>query len=251
MRKTVFAVLLIMLLILGGAVSAQNESREELLKVAYQNIKLVINGRLVSTPVEPFLVEEGHLMVPARAIGEGLGCLVEWDPEAKVVYFNNEVTRDRQTALQPIPVYVEQLPSLRNVGPFFQLESRNITIASRPFNHGLVVELVEQKHEKKEDGLPGHYGETIIELKGNYAWLEGYLGVDDETRNSWGSYQLQIFGDDILLYESQPVKPAQYAAKIRVNVEKVERLTLVVNWLDAGLGDYDRLWAALADFQVY
>ncbi|NLL19183.1 MAG: hypothetical protein GX262_09170 [Clostridia bacterium] len=251
MRKIIIAIILIMALVVGGAVFAQNESREESIKVVYQNIKLVINGRLVSTPVEPFSVEEGHLMVPVRAIGEALGCLVEWDPDAKVVYLNNEVTRDRQTAPQPIPVYVEQLPALRNVGPFFQLESRNITIASRAFNHGLVVELVEPKDEKKEDGLPGHYGEAVVELKGNYTWLEGYLGVDDETRNSWGNYQLQIFGDDILLYESQPVKPAQYPLKIRVNVEKIQRLTLVVNWLDAGLGDYDRLWAALADFQVY
>lgn len=74
--------------------------------------------------------------------------------------------------------------------------------------------------------------------------------MDDETRNSSGTYQLQLFGDDILLYESQPIKPAGYPVKIRVNVEKVHRLTLVVNWLDGGRGDYDRLWAALADFQL-
>lgn len=251
MRKSLIPFFLILILAFGGGVSAQGEHGEKLIKVMYRSIKVVINGRLLNTPAEPFLTEEGHLMIPARAVGEAIGCSVEWDPETNVVYIINQVATDRQPASKPAPVYVEQLPVLRNVGPFFQLESRKITIASRPFNHGLVVELVETNNEKKQDGLPGHYGETVIELKGKYSWLEGYLGVDDETRNSWGSYQLQVFGDDLLMYESPLVKPAQYPVKIRVNVEKVHRLTLVVRWMDGGLGDYDRLWAAFGDLQVY
>lgn len=251
MRKSLIPFFLILILAFGGGVSAQGEHGEKLIKVMYRSIKVVINGRLLNTPAEPFLTEEGHLMIPARAVGEAIGCSVEWDPETNVVYIINQVATDRQPASKPAPVYVEQLPVLRNVGPFFQLESRKITIASRPFNHGLVVELTRPVDGKKEDETPGYQGEAVVQLPGKHSWLEGYLGVDDETRNSRGSYRLQVFGDGSLIYESKPIKPAEYAVKIRVNVETVRRLSFVVQWQDNGLGEYDRLWAALADLQVY
>ncbi|NLC77013.1 MAG: hypothetical protein GX750_05265 [Clostridia bacterium] len=251
MRKWFIMALVLMFGVAGGAASARTEIQEIMIKAVYQNIKLVVNGRLVNTPVEPFQLEDGYLMVPARALGEALGCQVEWDPQTKVVYISDGKIRDRTGPDKPIPIYLEQLPVLRNVGPFFRLESRKIAIATHTYDHGLVIELVKPSNGNKEAEAPGHYGETVVQLKGNYSWLEGYLGVDDETRNSRGSFQLQVFGDGNLLYESKPVKPAEYPVKIKVNVETVQRLSFVVHWLDAGLGAYDRLLAVLADFQVY
>lgn len=249
--KAVYLALLF-LLITAAAAFPQQETREDIIKVIYQNIKVVVNGRLINTPVAPFQVEEGHLMVPARAVGEALGCTVEWDPNTKTVYFSSSSLLDTKRINTVHPVYVEELPVLRNVGPFFQLKSRPITIASRRFNHGLIVELVAPPPgDYKEEDSPAHYAETVVELGGKYTWLEGYLGVDDETRNSHGSYQLKIYGDDLLLYQSEKIKPSQYPQKFILNVESFYRLTFVVDWEDTGRGDYDRLWVALADLLVY
>lgn len=253
MRKVKAAYLAILfLLITAVAAFPQQDVREELIRVVYQNIKVVVNGRLINTPIAPFQLEEGYLMIPARAVGEALGCTVEWDAGTNTVYItNNSLLTTQNNNIIP-RVYVEELPVLRNVGPFFQLKSRPITIASRRFNHGLVVELgAPHPQHKKEEDSPAHYAETVVELGGKYTWLEGYLGVDDETRNSRGSYELKIYGDDLLLYHSEKIKPSQYPQKLILNVAKVYRLSLVVDWEDTGRGDYERLWAALAELFVY
>lgn len=249
--KAIYLTILFLLMTVAAAFPQQN-IREEFIKVIYQNINVVVNGRLINTPVEPFQVAEGYVMLPARAVGEALGCTVEWDAGTNTVYINSNsisITRSNNTVTSH---YVEELPVLRNVGPFFQLKSRPITIASRQFSHGLIVELVNPPPgDRKEEDSPAHYAETVIELGGKYTWLEGFLGVDDETRNSRGSYQLQIYGDDRLIFQSETIRPSQYPQQLKLNVDKVHRLSLVVNWEDTGRGDYDRLWAALADLIVY
>lgn len=253
MRRYVIIICLALsfILLTGVAAFPLQETRIATIKAVYQNVKVLVNGRQLDLPVAPFQVEGGHLMVPARALGEALGCRVEWDPNSNIVYINNDsLLRTENKSAVPF-VYVEDLPVLRNVGPFFQLKSRPITIASRQFGHGLVVELVAPPSGEKEEDKPAHFAEAVVELGGKYTWLEGFLGVDDETRNSRGSFTLQVYGDDLLLYQSEKIKPSQYPQKFIVNVSRFHRLTFVVRWENAGRGDYDRLWVALADLLVY
>lgn len=242
---------LLFLLVTGVAAFPGQEAGIGQIKAIYQNIRLVVNGRTVDLPVTPFQVEEGHLMVPVRALAEALNCRVEWDPNENIVYINNHFLLRSDCSNRVPYVYVEELPVLRNVGPFFQLKSRPITIASRQFGHGLVVELVAPPPNGKEEEKPAHYAEAVVELGGKYTWLEGFLGVDDETRNSRGSFICEIYGDDLLIHQSEIIRPSQYPQKFIVNVTGYHRLTLLVRWEDAGRGDYDRLWAAVADLLVY
>ena len=251
-RMKALILALLLLLLPGAAAFPLPAPSVEEVKAIYQNIKLVVNGKQVELPVSPLQVEGGHLMVPVRALAEALDCRVEWDPDSRTVFINNDALLKAESNHGVPFLYVEELPVLRNVGPFFQLKSRPITIASRQFRHGLVVELTAPTREPKGEDQPAHYGEAVLDLGGQYTWLEGFLGVDDETRNSRGGFTLQVYGDDLLIYQSEIIKPSYYPQKFIVNVSRFHRLSLVLRGEDTtGRGDYDRLWAALADLIVY
>jgi len=92
--------------------------------------------------------------------------------------------------------------------------------------------------------------ETVVDLAGKFSSLQGYIGVDDETRNSSGAFVLVVYGDDIERFRSPVMKPSDYPYFITVNVKGVKRLTLAVQWQEGGIGEYDRLVAALANMEL-
>ncbi|UUZ79628.1 copper amine oxidase N-terminal domain-containing protein [Paenibacillus sp. P26] len=49
---------------------------------AYSQIKLVVNGKNISTPIE---VMDGTSYVPLRAVSEALGAQVTWDEHTQTV----------------------------------------------------------------------------------------------------------------------------------------------------------------------
>ena len=55
------------------------------------DVKLVINDEDVSSDVMPF-IEKGRTLVPARAVFETLGGIVEWDPKNYIVTIKYETT---------------------------------------------------------------------------------------------------------------------------------------------------------------
>ncbi|MDA8234716.1 MAG: stalk domain-containing protein [Clostridia bacterium] len=72
------ALLLVQLLVVGGAQGAQA-------------IKVVINGKQVSVNPAPILVN-GKVLVPARQVLENLGAEVDWDKEAQTVFVEKGYT---------------------------------------------------------------------------------------------------------------------------------------------------------------
>lgn len=52
--------------------------KDQQIKVSYRNIKMVVDGKTVSSDTEPFIYE-GRTFVPLRAISEALGKDVTWD----------------------------------------------------------------------------------------------------------------------------------------------------------------------------
>lgn len=248
MRRMLFFIFLLLFLTVTTVAAAKDLNRSEKITAIFQDFKIVFNGRLVATPVEPFQLESGHLMVPLRAVAEAFGYQVEWDPMTKAVYIGSESYSGEKIIFNPI--YIEELPVLRNVGPFFNLQSRQITIAGRQFKRGLIVELAKEK-ALDTNKISGNIAETVIDLKGQYQWLEGYLGVDDETRNSIGNYILTILGDGLPLYETLPIGPSEYPFKFSLNMQNVKRLTVQAKWVEGEVGDDEKLWVALADWVFY
>ena len=69
-----------------GTVFAQTGSQK--IDAVYNDIKIVVDGKEVSTSTEPFIYN-GTTYLPVRAIGEALGKDVSWDAETNTVYIGS------------------------------------------------------------------------------------------------------------------------------------------------------------------
>lgn len=241
------------------------------LTVNYRDIKIFSDGQLISSTVEPFiLTDSGTTMVPIRVIAEALGRTVEWDPATSSVRISSPpaqptpanpvaggVEQNPAPVVAPSPAepnytLIENLRVLRNVGPFYRREKKPLRIAAREFDYGVAVEIKPSSKGQPESGEKKPDVEMVVELNGWYQWARGYIGVEDETRNSSGAYRLTIVADDNrVLYVSHPVKPAQYPSYVELDTRDVKRLSFRAEWLDGGVGDYDQVIAAIGDFRFY
>ncbi len=72
-----------------GTVFAQTGSQK--IDAVYNDIKIVVDGKEVSTSTEPFIYN-GTTYLPVRAIGEALGKDVSWDAQTNTVYIGSAET---------------------------------------------------------------------------------------------------------------------------------------------------------------
>ncbi len=214
----------------------------KMIPVTYQNIKLFVDGKQIALPEEPFLVEgKGVAMVPIRVISEALGKEVTWDEETSSIFIGKPADGElNEKVSRPKATPISQLTVLRNVGPFYELKSRNLMIAGRKFAGGVAVELAGESQ-----------AEAVLELKGQYSSMEGFLGVDDETSNSSNGFRVTIFGDEIEKYTSHVIKPSDYPYYVKIDVRGVKRLKIRLDRVDIQVGEYDKVIAALADFKFF
>ncbi|MCI8867552.1 MAG: copper amine oxidase N-terminal domain-containing protein [Anaerotignum sp.] len=63
-------------------VSAEDGTRE--ISAAFRDIKIIVDGKQLSTPAEPFIYN-GTTYLPVRAVGEAVGKEVAWDNDTKTV----------------------------------------------------------------------------------------------------------------------------------------------------------------------
>ena len=83
MKKKAFAICLLGAMALGTfPVSAENGTKE--ISAAFRDIKVVVDGKQLSTPAEPFIYN-GTTYLPVRAVGEAVGKEVAWDNDTKTV----------------------------------------------------------------------------------------------------------------------------------------------------------------------
>ena len=75
-------------------VSAANGTKN--ISATFRNIKIVVDGKEVSTSAEPFIYN-GTTYLPIRAVGEAVGKEVTWNAGTNTVYLG-EVPRERETA---------------------------------------------------------------------------------------------------------------------------------------------------------
>lgn len=72
-------------LTMGGTTLAFSETARKNLVAEYNNIKIYVDGKLVQTSSEPFVVD-GTTYLPVRAVGEAVGKSVTWDGATQSVY---------------------------------------------------------------------------------------------------------------------------------------------------------------------
>ncbi len=229
-------------------------------KVVYRQIRLFVDGKEVNTDVQPFLLQgQGTAMVPVRALAKALGKPVSWDNINGVIIIGKKpdnLAASGFVTINTTPVVtkpsivkkatqMEDMQVLRNIGPFYRQQNTNLSIAGKAFANGVAVELSN-----------GKKAEVIIDLNQKFHSLEGFFGVEDQTRNSKGGFTLTIYGDETEIYKSPVIKPAEYPRYINQNIigniTRHHRLKFAVEWADPQiLGDSEKVIASLANFKFF
>jgi len=139
---------------LATAVPATAAQITKSISVAYNNIKIVVDGQQVSTDKnnEPFIYN-GTTYLPIRAVGQAVGKQVSWDGRTNTVYLgDNPVASGEQYLVDVCP----------------------------PYEGGSVYSTVKMsgKTYVKALGVGSTYP-TLINLDGKYSTLEFDLGHQD------------------------------------------------------------------------
>ena len=71
-------------LTMSGATLAFSETARKSIIAEYNNIKIYVDGKLVQTSSEPFVVN-GTTYLPVRTVGEAVGKSVTWDSATQSV----------------------------------------------------------------------------------------------------------------------------------------------------------------------
>jgi len=176
--------MLVGILLAGGTVFAKQST--ETIQVAYNNIKIYIDGNLVQpkdangNTVEPFIYN-GTTYLPVRAVGEAFGKTVDWDGTTQSVYVGKRPGNDKNM-FDLVPAYQSndyEEYSIARGG------SDSFSMAGIKYWNGCA--------------LIGGYGKTpysIYNLNGQYSTISGTLGHVDDS--SMSDNVLQIFYDGVL-----------------------------------------------------
>ncbi len=249
---------MVVLAMIGSSAIAATVITTKKIDVVYRGIKIYVDGRLITPTVEPFIVaSNGTTMVPLRAIAEAVGRNVAWDEKTSSIYLTGGATAPVvptpsqvvAPVVTPDPepqfVLLSQIRILRNVGGgFYRQVSKPMRIAGREFVEGIGA-VVDDTADKQA-------AEMVVDLAGKYSRIAGFVGVDDETRNSKGGYILYIKADDRQIYRSHLIYPAQYPFYIELNVQDVKRLAIIAEWQEISkIGDSTKVIPALVDFRLY
>lgn len=164
---------------LATAVPATAAQITKSISVAYNNIKIVVDGQQVSTDKnnEPFIYN-GTTYLPIRAVGQAVGKQVTWDGNTNTVYLGDSpVASGEQYLVDVCPPY--------EGGRTYD----TVKMSGKTYVKALSVYPI--------SGLPiGYTGRLLINLEGKYETLEFDLG-HPEGHN--GERVLSFFVDDNLI----------------------------------------------------
>ncbi|MGI6678585.1 MAG: stalk domain-containing protein [Dehalobacterium sp.] len=177
----------------AGSIVSLGAVKQEI-GVTYKNIQIYAGSRKI-TVEEPFILNsKGIVMVPLRGMIEATGLPVTWDGNQNRIYIGtipegvnikestSSSNRERGN-LQEKKVDIQDMMVIRNVGPFFVQNNPFIIVADKYYK-GLGVRL-----------SSGSTAEIVLKTNREYKAIEGWLGIDDETKNTSGAYFLSIYTD--------------------------------------------------------
>ncbi|MDS1030070.1 NPCBM/NEW2 domain-containing protein [Bacillota bacterium LX-D] len=235
--KAILIIFLTIIFLIGSIPIAFSASSQES-NYKLKKINIYFNGKKFNQQIDAIVqVKQGTMFIPIRKLSEILGVSADWQGKNSSLYLTEIKTSNLDSKKVSTPL--EQITVLRNVGPFYQQKTRKIKISGREFARGIEADLAKGSKE------------VVLELKGKYNLLNGYVGIDDETRNSKGGFTITFYGDESEIYKSQTIKPSFYPFYININVAKVQRLRIKIDWHDCEVGDYDKIIVALANFSFH
>lgn len=91
MKRKFLGICIVSLALCANCANAFAQTGTKKIDATYNNIKIVVDGKTVSTSTEPFIYN-GTTYLPVRAIGEALGKEVSWDGQTNTVYIGSSNT---------------------------------------------------------------------------------------------------------------------------------------------------------------
>lgn len=186
------------------------------IKVAYDNIKVVVDGREVEfgvdstgKKIEPFIYN-GTTYLPIRAVGEALGKQVQWDQNTKTAFLGDGqvITGEAQKVLTEVmpPFTKSKVRVTAKKG-----DNNSVKLAGKEYNNGISFE----SHKV------GDTGYANFNLEGKYTNLTGLLGLDS------AEYMVKVnFIGDGRLLQSYDIVGGQLPINVNLDVTGVRLLEM-------------------------
>ncbi len=102
-------------LVMGTAPAAFAKVANMNIPVQYNNIKVVVDGKELSTSKEPFIYD-GTTYLPLRAVAESVGMDVRWDAATKTANLTSEKTEATNPVEPPVEAKEEERPEKKEEG---------------------------------------------------------------------------------------------------------------------------------------
>jgi NPCBM/NEW2 domain/Melibiase/Alpha galactosidase C-terminal beta sandwich domain len=192
--------------------------------VGYQ---VTLNGKVVGvSPTQVFALR-------------GLDPIQAYTAEVQTIWQDGKLSEKKAqlkftlSNLLPDEVYLSSLDVFRITHGWRQPEM------NRNFNSGGLN--VAGRYYEKGIGMPTN-SEVEFQLNGALSTFAALVGIDDEHTNKDAAVEFAVLGDGRELWKSAPIKKADRAKPVKVDVKDVKRLVLRVRRLDEGSGRVHADW---------
>lgn len=196
-------------LLMSSIATVSAKSGTETIKATYNNIKMYVNGKEISSTVEPFQIN-GTTYVPLRVVSESLGVDVNWDGSTNSIYLNTVGTG------KPYPM--EEMSQIQGTW-----KNTSITGYTRfeyiinPSKRYLIGVGYDDSSSTKSKPV-------VYDLNGQYEKFTGTFSNND----FWDAeYLMRVYGDERLLYESPNPIGKGVKVPVELDVKGVSKLKFV------------------------
>lgn len=195
----------------AGTTPALAANMTKNIQVAYQNIKLVVDGKRVSLSgnKEPF-VYNGTTYLPIRAVGEAMDKQVSWDGNTKTVYIGDAGDMPGMTN------YLVEVCSPYEVNQYEQPST--FKMGGKTYARGFML-----------GGTDFREGYALFNLNGKYNTLEFDLGHIDGDDMYDGAFDIYLDGR---YSETIEIGAEDSVQHVSIPLNRASKLKIVTNYPD-------------------
>ena len=212
------------LLVSAAVVPAVAAGVTKTAELYYNNIKVVIEGKqadlkdALGNPVEPFAIN-GTTYLPVRAVANALDQAVSWDGKTQTVYIGaSEVMEQPSVWLKDLETFAGVVyPTTKDSVEFGGASYTNYLTD----NTGYVY-----------DNMLSIKKSASYILNGKYETFKGTWYLSNYAKNDGTKWRVLVYGDDVLLHESESMMAEVMPENISVDITNVMVMKLVVQYWD-------------------